>query len=174
MKITEKKEGELIAHLRKGHVSIPQIQYEMQISYKDAHALIDYAIKREWLKECEVGNEYPTMVSKFLHKELPPDACEFLYDELGYDDLKVLYYLEKNFSATLQEILSNVDHNEDDMREALDNLLNLKVIFEQDNQYYCSLSKKSVTQIKKIEEKEDNEISLDFEEVMKKIAQESR
>ena len=173
MKITYKKEGELIAHLRKGHVSIPKIQYEMQISYKEAHALIDYAIKRKWLKECERGNEYPALVSKFLHKELTLDACKILYDELGYDDLKVLYYLEKNFSATLQEILDNVDDDEDDMREALDNLSSLKVIFEHDNHYYCLLSRRSVKQIQRIGEKEDDDTSLDLDAYIKKIAQES-
>ena len=113
MKMTKKKEGELIAHLRNGKVSIPELQFEMKVSYKDARSLIEYATGHKWIKGCTSGNEYPVIVTNFSRKDLPADICKKIYDSLGYDDLKVLYYLGKRFSATLLDILEDVDDDEE-------------------------------------------------------------
>ena len=128
MKMT-KKEGELIAHLRKGTVSISELQFKMNISYKDAHSLIEYATGHKWIKGCGTGNEYPVIVYNFSRKDLPADICKKIYDKLGYDDLKVLYYLGRRFSATFDDILQDVYDDEDDMQDALDKLVAVKLIF---------------------------------------------
>lgn len=166
MKITKKKEGELIAHLRKGTISIPELQFEMKVSYKDARSLIEYATEHKWIKGCTLGNEYPVIVTNFSRKDLPADICKKIYENLGYDDLKVLYYLGKRFSATLHDILEDVDDDEDDMQDALDKLIGVKLIFKHEECYYCKISRKSVKLIKKNEKKKESDGPMDFHRLL--------
>lgn len=169
MKMTKKKEGELIAHLRKENVSIPELQFEMKVSYKDARSLIEYATGHKWIKGCTSGNEYPVIVTNFARKDLPADICKKIYEYLGYDDLKVLYYLGKRFSATLLDILEDVDDDEDDMQDALDKLIGVKLIFKHEECYYCKISRKSIKLIKKNERKENNGSDLDFHKLLDEL-----
>ena len=169
MKMTRKMEGELIAHLRKGNVSIPELQFEMQMSYKDARSLIEYATRCKWIKDCASGNEYPVIVTDFSRKNLPVDICKRIYDELGYDDLKVLYYLGKHFNATLLDILENVDDDEDDMQDALDKLMDINLIFKHESCYYCMLSRKSIGLIEKNETREDLDTPKDLQRLLRHL-----
>jgi len=169
MKMTKKKEGELIAHLRNGKVSIPELQFEMKVSYKDARSLIEYATGHKWIKGCTSGNEYPVIVTNFSRKDLPADICKKIYDSLRYDDLKVLYYLGKRFSATLLDILEDVDDDEDDMQDALDKLIGIKLIFKHEECYYCKISRKSVRLIKKNEKNKKEDASLDFRKMFEEL-----
>lgn len=169
MKMTKKKEGELIAHLRKEHVSIPELQFEMKVSYKDARSLIEYATGHKWIKGCTSGNEYPVIVTNFSRKDLPADICKKIYDSLGYDDLKVLYYLGKRFSATLLDILEDVDDDEDDMQDALDKLIGIKLIFKHEEYYFCKISRKSIKLIKKNEKNEEQNSTLDFHHLLEEL-----
>lgn len=162
MKMTKKKEGALIAHLRKGNISIPELQFEMKVSYKDARSLIEYATGHKWIKECTSGNEYPVIVTNFARKDLPADICKKIYEYLGYDDLKVLYYLGKRFSATLLDILEDVDDDEDDMLDALDTLMGIKLVFKHEDYYFCKISRKSIKLIKKNEKKKAIGNPMDF------------
>lgn len=169
MKITKKKEGELIAHLRKGTVSIPELQYEMNISYKDAHSLIEYATGHKWIKGCGSSNEYPVIVSNFARKDLPADICKKIFDKLGYDDLKVLYYLGRRFSATFDDILEDVDDDETDMHDALDMLMGIKLVFRHEECYFCKISRKSIKLIKKNEKNKKEDTSLDFRKMFEEL-----
>lgn len=166
MKMTKKKEGELIAHLRKGNVSIPELQFEMKVSYKDARSLIEYATGHKWIKGCTSGNEYPVIVTDFARKDFPADICKKIYENLGYYDLKVLYYLGKRFSATLLDILEDVDDDEDDMQDALDKLIGVKLIFKHEECYYCKISRKSVRLIKKNEKTKENTEPIDIHQLL--------
>lgn len=169
MKMTKKKEGELIAHLHKGTVSIPELQFEMKVSYKDARSLIEYATGHKWIKGCTSGNEYPVIVTNFSRKDLPEDICKKIYDSLGYDDLKVLYYLGKRFSATLLDILEDVDDDEDDMQDALDKLIGIKLIFKHEEHYYCKISKKSIRLIKRNDKKDNQDGPLDIHALLEEL-----
>lgn len=165
-----KKEGELIAHLLNGKVSIPELQFVMKVSYKDARSLIEYATGHKWIKGCTSGNEYPVIVTNFSRKDLPADICKKIYDSLGYDDLKVLYYLGKRFSATLLDILEDVDDDEDDMQDALDKPIGIKLIFKHDDYYFCKISRKSIKLIKKSEKKDEQDSPLDFHKLLGEIS----
>lgn len=44
MTITKKAADELVAHLQRSMISIPELQEEMGISYREAHNLIEFAI----------------------------------------------------------------------------------------------------------------------------------
>ena len=169
MKITKKKEGELIAHLRKGTISIPELQYKMNISYKDARSLIEYAAGHKWIKGCTSGNEFPVIVSSFARKDLPADICKKIFDKLGYDDLKVLYYLGRRFSATFDDILEDVDDDEDDMHDALDTLIGIKLVFKHEDYYFCKISRKSIRLIKKNEKSKKEDASLDFRKMFEEL-----
>lgn len=169
MKITKKKEGELIAHLRKGTVSIPELQYKMNISYKDARSLIEYAAGHKWIKGCTSGNEFSVMVSSFARKDLPADICKKIFDKLGYDDLKVLYYLGRRFSATFDDILKAVDDDEDDMHDALDTLMGIKLVFKHEDYYFCKISRKSIKLIKKNQKLTENAETMDFRKMLEEL-----
>lgn len=169
MKMTKKKEGELIAHLCKGNVSIPELQFEMKVSYKDARSLIEYATGYEWIKGCSSGNEYPVIVTDFARKDLPADVCKKIYEKLGYDDLKVLYYLGRRFNATLLDILEKVDDNESDMQDALDKLISVKLIFKHEDCYYCKISRKSIKLIRKNEKKMKSDEIVDFNSLLEEL-----
>ena len=169
MKITKKKEGELIAHLRKGTISIPELQYKMNISYKDARSLIEYAAGHKWIKGCTSGNEFPVIVSSFARKDLPADICKKIFDKLGYDDLKVLYYLGRRFSATFDDILEDVDDDEDDMHDALDTLMGIKLVFKHEDYYFCKISRKSIKLIKKNEKKKESDGPMDFHRLLEEL-----
>ncbi len=149
MTVTQKKEGVLIAHLQKGFVTIPELQIELKLTYKEARSLIEYATKRKWIAECESGNQFPTVTSSFARKDLPADVCDLVYDELDGDDLKVLYFLGRRFSATFADILKHVDDDEGDMWAALDVLLRVGLIFRHGSHYYCKISRRAISAIKK-------------------------
>ena len=142
----------------------------MKVSYKDARSLIEYATGHKWIKGCTSGNEYPVIVTNFARKDLPADICKKIYEHLGYDDLKVLYYLGKRFSATLLDILEDVDDDEDDMQDALDKLIGVKLIFKHEDYYFCKISKKSIKLIKKNEKKNEQNSPLDFHKLLGEIS----
>lgn len=169
MKMTKKKEGELIAHLRKGNVSIPELQFEMKVSYKDARSLIEYATGHKWIKGYTSGNEYPVIVTNFARKDLPADICKKIFDMLGYDDLKVLYYLGRRFSATFDDILDDVDDDKDDMHDALDTLMGIKLVFKHEEYYYCKISRKSIKLIKKNDQKKESAESMDIHRLLEEL-----
>ena len=162
MKITKKKEAELIAHLSKGYVSVPELQIEMNVSYKEARSLLDYAIEHKWIKGRSSGNKYLVIASDFARKDLPTDTCKKIYTKLGYDDLKVLFYLGKRFSATLLDILENVDDEEEDMRNALNKLLGARLIFKHEESYYCKISRKSIKLIQQNGNENDADDSMNY------------
>lgn len=141
----------------------------MKVSYKDARSLIEYATEHKWIKGCTSGNEYPVIVTNFARKDLPADICKKIYEYLGYDDLKVLYYLGKRFSATLLDILEDVDDDEDDMQDALDKLIGVKLIFKHEEFYYCKISRKSIRLIKKNEKKKDSDNPMDFHRLFEEL-----
>jgi len=151
MTVTQKRESALIARLQKGFVTIPDLQIELNLAYREARSLIEYATKRKWIAECESGNQFPTVTSDFARKNLPKDVCDLVYDELDSDDLRVLYFLGRRFSATFADILEHVDDDEGDMRAALDVLLCVGLIFKHDSHYYCKISRRTISAIKKCE-----------------------
>lgn len=141
----------------------------MKVSYKDARSLIDYAAGHKWIKGCTSGNEYPIIVTNFARKDLPADIFKKIHECLGYDDLKVLYYLGRRFSATFDDILENVDDDEDDMQAALDRLTGVKLIFKHDNYYFCKISRKSIKLIKKNEKSKKHERSIDVHKLLEEL-----
>ncbi len=159
MQMTPSKESELIARLHRETVSIPDLQLELELSYKDACSLLDYAAKRQWIAECRGGIDYPVITNRFTLKDLPANVCEKLYDDLEYDDLQVLYYLGDRFSATFQDILSDVDHDSDDMSNAINNLLAAGLIFKHEDHYYCKISKQAVDTVKACGVRQESEMA---------------
>ena len=155
MSITKKTADEFLSHLQVPSVSIPDIQEEMGISYRDARNLIEYAIKRRWVFPCTEGNEYKTNPSAFNPKSLTPTQCQKFYDELSGDALNVLYYFAKNNSATFDDILENVDDDDDDMHDAIETLIASHILVECSGNYYCNISTKSIEKIKSCSKKND-------------------
>lgn len=141
----------------------------MNISYKDARSLIEYAAGHKWIKGCTSSNEFPVIVSSFARKDLPADICKKIFDKLGYDDLKVLYYLGRRFSATFDDILEDVDDDEDDMHDALDTLIGIKLVFKHEDYYFCKISRKSIRLIKKNEKSKKEDASLDFRKMFEEL-----
>ena len=80
MTITKKVADELIAHLQRPTISIPELQEEMVISYREAHSLIEFAIKRMWLNPQAEGIDYQTVPSAFIPKSLNAEQCKKVYD----------------------------------------------------------------------------------------------
>lgn len=158
MNITKKTADEFLSHLQVPSVSIPDIQEEMGIGYREAHDLIDYAIKRRWLFPCAEGNEYMTNPSAFKPKSLTKAQCQKIYDDLDSDSLNVLYYFSKNESATFSDILENVDDDDDDMQEAIESLIAANIFVECAGNYYCNISIKSIEKIKSCSKKSEAEI----------------
>ena len=167
MKMTPKREDELIAHLRRKTISIPELQSAMNISYGEARGLIEYAMLNNWIKKCRFGNEFPIIETDFERKNLDADACKEIYDKLGYDSLKVLYYLGTRFKANLKNVLENVDDDKRDMEIALDQLLAENLIIKHEGDYYCTVSKKSIKLIRKIEKDIISAHKTDLFELMK-------
>lgn len=155
MSITKKTADEFLSHLQIPSVSIPDIQEEMGISYRDAHGLIEYAVKRRWLLPCIEGNEYKTNPSAFKPKSLTPTQCQKIYDELSGDALNVLYYFAKNDSAMFDDILENVDDNDDDMHDAIETLITSHILVECCGNYYCNIAAKSIEKIRSCSPKND-------------------
>lgn len=112
---------------------------------------------------------YLHIVTNFSRKDLPADICKKIFDTLGYDDLKVLYYLGRRFSATFDDILEDVDDDEDDMHDALDTLMGIKLVFKHENYYFCKISRKSIKLIKKNEKKKESDGPMDFHRLLKEL-----
>ena len=122
-----------------------------------------FAVLRKSLRIFVPDNEFPVIVSSFARKDLPADICKKIFDKLGYDDLKVLYYLGRRFSATFDDILEDVDDDEDDMHDALNTLMGIKLVFKHEDYYFCKISRKSIKLTKKNERrKEHDSSSLDI------------
>lgn len=166
MKITNKHEDKLITFLQKGSVSIPEVQYKMKISYRDARGLVEYAINHKWIAEYTDGIDFPTIESSFTRKDLPENVCKQTYKTLNRNDLRVLGYIGSKFSATIKEIIENLLDDEEDAEISLDKLVDLKLIFKIEEYYYCKISNESIAQIKKSEESKQHTTHFDFKKYL--------
>lgn len=165
MTITKKVADELIAHLQRPTISIPELQEEMVISYREAHSLIEFAIKRMWLNPQAEGIDYQTVPSAFIPKSLNAEQCKKVYDILGIDELKVLFYFVKNKAPSFQDIIKDVDDDEDDMHDAIDTLIASNILVEFSGTYYCNISNKSIKKIKECQ-KNDEQVPDRFRRMM--------
>ncbi len=149
MTMTKEMENKLVAVLQSGDISVPKLQYELGISYRDAWSLIKYAMGHKWIDECTEGIDFPIIASEFDRKDIPEDLCKTIYDKLRGDDLNVLYYLGARFNATFADIVTDVDDDVEDMQNALERLIASKLIFKHELCYYCKISEKSIETVKK-------------------------
>ena len=156
----------LIEHLLSETISIPQLQYEMNIPYKDARSLVEYAICHKWVSEHVSGNEYHIIVSKFTRKELAEDISQKIFTKLNYDDIKVLDYIGSCFVVSYKDILNDVDNDEETVLSALNKLVYMKLIFKHEHWYYCRITKRSIKLIKKNLKKRKKNGPLNFNKLL--------
>ncbi len=151
MNMNKRIENKLISLLDDTSISIPTLQLKMKLSYRDAAYLLQYAIGQGWVDKVPEGIDYPILTKELRRRELSEEACKKVNSVLDFDALRVLCYLGKNVGATLNDILADVDHDREDMLNALHDLIMSRLVFEVEQTYFCRISQSSTQMIKKNE-----------------------
>ena len=155
MIITTEHADVLIRHLRKGSVSIPDLQLELKLKYREASCLIAYGIKQGWVYDKCVGNRFPATEKNYEPLELPPAMCESCMDSLDEHEIDALVCFHGKNPLQIEDILQKVTKSKSDAREIMSTLIEQALVFELDGYYYCTVAPKSLEIIKKLKEKQD-------------------
>lgn len=144
MRLTQDTEKELITQLSNGKISVPELQLGMKLSYKDARALIDYALAQKWIENCHFGNEFTVIATDFTRKDITEEECKSILETHRHFEIRILNCLGRIFSAKFSDILGNVPSIENELKNALNALVRADLVVEHQKIYYCKLTKKSV------------------------------
>ena len=157
MIITKEHADVLIRYLRKGSVSIPELQLELNLKYRDAYCLIAYGVKQGWVCEKCEGNRFPATEQNYEPLELPFAMCESYIDLLDEHEIDALIRFHDKNPMQIEDILQKVTQSKSDAREIMRALIEQSLVFALDGYYYCTVAPDSLEHIKKLKEKQDAE-----------------
>lgn len=126
---------------RETAVSVPWIQLEYGMSYTQAKAFLQELIKREWVASKPMGNQYPVLHKHLKLRKLQPEEMDRLIEDCNMDNMTALRHLSDTDGRGLTIV--EVSHAVNGVRkahEALDDLNELRLIYQAGDRYYCCVS----------------------------------
>jgi len=130
-------------------ISIPWIQMEYNLSYRQAKEFFNQLLVRGWADSIPEGNLYRIKKENLKLREIVTSEVDTLFKEVDSDCVNALEAIEKNGSATKIEILKSV-RGEDDTNNALEKLLNNNLIYLFDKKYFSCISSHAIKVISKV------------------------
>ena len=144
---TEKKLASCFAGRKT--ISTPELQLEMELGYCEARSLIEFAIKRGWIKSDPVGIDYALTGAGFEKREVPEDLCLKIAERLRYSHLKLLKTFGNKYSMTFDDICRKTGSDPDKTSDLIDTLAAFGIMFEHESVCYCNMSEKSLAFLQK-------------------------
>lgn len=125
-------------------VSIPWIQTEYSLSYRDAKAFLNQLIGCAWVKKDPWGISYAIRRENLRLRAIEPGEVDVLFEKVTTDCVSALQCIgEKKAGATFDELVSAV-RGEEDTRDALKTLTELNLIYKADELYLSCISHKAI------------------------------
>jgi hypothetical protein len=125
-------------------VSIPWIQMEYSLSYRDAKAFLNQLISRAWVGKHPCGIYYAVRPENLRLRVIDRSEVDVLFEKVTTDCVSALQCIrEKKGGATFDELVSAV-RGDEDTRDALETLQELNLIYKADELYFSCVSDKTI------------------------------
>lgn len=128
------------------YVTVPWLQLEYGLSYLEAKDFLQQLILRGWVAPQAEGLRYDVHHGHLCLRKIRRDEVDGLYADMTSDCVTVLNHLEKQGSADFEELEEKVQ-GDDDTREALQVLMDHRLIYQVEAMYYLAISKRAVNVI---------------------------
>lgn len=116
-------------------VSVPALQQQFDISYGDAHDLMDQLLRRGWVTRPERGVEYPVCRKKVRFRRMTDEEIDSAAKEVSGDCVNALRCLMRTGFSDFALMEKSV-HGDDDTRQAIRELTKLGLIAKGCDEYY--------------------------------------
>ena len=127
-------------------ISVPYLQRYFDISYGDAHALIEQLHRRGWVTRPEYGVEYRVCRKKINFRRLSDEETASLAKDFTSDCVSALRCLMKTGFADFAALEKTV-RGEDDTRDAVGTLAKLGLIAQGSNEYFLTVDRGSANRV---------------------------
>lgn len=133
-------------------ISVPWLQLKHDLDYSQAKEMLREMIVRGWVEERPKGNQYQVRHENLKLRLLTPEEREVIIDGCTMDSLVALRHLSdaKGKGLTLPAVVDLVNGVRK-THEALDDLMELKLIYQVGERYYCAIPERSVEVLSRIE-----------------------
>jgi len=157
-------------------ISIPWIQIEYDLSYKQAKEFFNQLLLRGWAEEVPEGNLYRLNHENMKLREITANEVDVLFEDFDTDCSNALETINEKVCATSVDILKSV-RGEDDTNKALEKLSKNNLIYVFNGKYFSCVSSQTVKvlsniarekRLKEMDERHGNK-SARTEETIKKL-----
>lgn len=127
------------------HISVPWLQTEFDLSYKDARLYLRQMIKRGWVCGEVQGIHYRVYGENLRLRKLRREEVDPLLEDLTGDCTAALGCIQKQqgMGATHEEI-SDAVYGDDDADAALELLGKYDLVYAHDGHYFSCVSQKTI------------------------------
>lgn len=127
------------------HISIPWLQTEFDLSYKDARLYVHQMIKCGWVSGAVCGIQYQVYGENLRLRKLRREEVEPLIEDLTGDCTAALGCIQKRqgMGATFEEI-SGAVYGDADAKEALELLHKYDLVYAFDGRCFSCVSQKTI------------------------------
>lgn len=127
-------------------VSVPQIQQDFGLTYKEAKVFLRELLDRGWVGKEPEGNCYPIMKDLLCLRNIHRSEVDDLIEDVDMNCVSVLQTVlkAKGEGVDFGDITFALD-DEDDAQKTLQLLLKNRLLYERNGQYYICVSAKVVS-----------------------------
>lgn len=127
------------------YVSVPQIQQDFGLTYKEAKVFLGELLDRGWVEKEPEGNRYPVKAEQLRLRSIERNEVETLIDEMDMNCVAVLQYILKQraLGAEFDEIVNTLDDKED-ATKTIYLLTKNRLIYIHEESYFLCVSQKVV------------------------------
>ena len=131
---------------KKDSVSVPWIQTEFSLDYKDAKEFLRHLMNRGWVETQTEGIEYAVIRQNLRLRKLERKEVDSLIEDMTNDCVSALQCIidsEDSRGATMVQLIDEVKGH-DDTREALEILTNHNLVYKVKDSYLSTVSNTTV------------------------------
>lgn len=126
-------------------VTVPWIQMEYGLDYRQAKQFLAELISRGWIVPEPKGLNYRVLLHRLRLRKIIRDEIDSLIENMTLDCGIILNRMaEKNGGGTTFEEMRNAVHGIDDAEEAIETLERLELIYKSGNLFFSRVSKSTL------------------------------
>lgn len=126
-------------------VTVPWIQREYALNYKDAKCFLDILIKRKWVEAEPKGMQHKIIHENLHLRKLERDEVEGIIEDISCEAIELLKIEEKDFNSVNSFNEKKLTaYDDDEIEEALEFLEEHRLIRIIDEECFVSVSRKTI------------------------------
>ena len=126
-------------------VTVPQLQREYDLTYTEAKEFLQQLILRGWVKPEAEGVRYSVQRKHLCLRKIQRCEVDVLFEEMTNDCVSALNHMEKQKGqGVTQAELERIVRGDEDTESAIELLLKHKLIYQAEELYFLTVSKKTV------------------------------